>query len=102
MALLREMHYSKDEILETYLNEIFLGQDASRAIHGFGLASHFYFDRPLERLELQEIATLVGMVKGPGLYDPRKHPELTLKRRNIVLQEMAGLNVITQAQFVAA
>ncbi len=102
MALLLEMHYSKDEILETYLNEIFLGQDASRAIHGFGLASHFYFDRPLERLELQEIAMLVGMVKGPGLYDPRKHPELTLKRRNIVLQEMAGLNVITQAQFVAA
>ena len=66
MALLLEMHYGKDEILETYLNEIFLGQDASRAIHGFGLASHFYFDRPLERLELHEIATLVGMVKGPS------------------------------------
>ena len=79
MALLLEMHYSKDEILETYLNEIFLGQDASRAIHGFGLASHFYFDRPLERLELQEIATLVGMVKGPGVYDPRKNPELALQ-----------------------
>ncbi len=102
MALLLEMHYSKDEILETYLNEIFLGQDASRAIHGFGLASHFYFDRPLERLELQEIATLVGMVKGPGVYDPRKNPELTLQRRNIVLQEMVHLNVISQAQFVEA
>jgi penicillin-binding protein 1B len=102
MALLLEMHYGKDEILETYLNEIFLGQDASRAIHGFGLASHFYFDRPLDRLELHEIATLVGMVKGPGVYDPRKHPELTLKRRNIVLQEMVHLNAITQAQFVEA
>jgi penicillin-binding protein 1B len=102
MALLLEMHYGKDEILETYLNEIFLGQDASRAIHGFGLASHFYFDRPLERLELQEIATLVGMVKGPGVYDPRKNPELVIKRRNIVLQEMVRLNVITQAQFVDA
>ncbi len=102
MSLLLEMHYSKDEILETYLNEIFLGQDASRAIHGFGLASHFYFDRPLERLELQEIALLVGMVKGPGVYDPRKNPELALKRRNIVLQEMVGLNVISQAQFAAA
>jgi penicillin-binding protein 1B len=102
MALLLEMHYSKDEILETYLNEIFLGQDASRAIHGFGLASHFYFDRPIERLELQELATLVGMVKGPGVYDPRKNPELTLQRRNIVLQEMVRLNVITQAQFVEA
>ncbi len=102
MSLLLEMHYDKDVILETYLNEIFLGQDASRAIHGFGLASHFYFDRPLERLELQEIATLVGMVKGPGVYDPRKHAENALKRRNVVLQEMVSQNVITQAQFVAA
>jgi penicillin-binding protein 1B len=102
MALLLEMHYGKGEILETYLNEVFLGQDASRAIHGFGLASHFYFDRPLERLEPQQIATLVGMVKGPSLYDPRKNPELALKRRNVVLQEMASQNVITQAQFVAA
>lgn len=102
MSVLLEMHYSKDEILETYLNEIFLGQDANRAIHGFGLASYFYFDRPLERLELQEIATLVGMVKGPTVYDPRKNPELTLKRRNVVLQEMVSQNVITQAQFVVA
>jgi len=102
MSLLLEMHYSKGEILETYLNEIFLGQDASRAIHGFGLASHFYFDRPLDRLEPQEIALLVGMVKGPGLYDPRKNPDLALKRRNVVLQEMVKLNVITQAQFVQA
>jgi len=102
MALLLEMHYGKDEILETYLNEIFLGQDATRAIHGFGLASHFYFDRPLERLELQEIATLVGMVKGPTVYDPRKDPELVLQRRNIVLQEMVRLEAITQAQFVEA
>lgn len=102
MALLLEMHYSKEEILETYFNEVFLGQDASRAIHGFGLASHFYFDRPLERLELHEIATLVGMVKGPGVYDPRKKPEQTLQRRNIVLQEMVRLNAITQTQFVDA
>jgi len=102
MSLLLEMHYSKNEILETYLNEIFLGQDASRAIHGFGLASHYYFDRPLDRLELQELATLVGMVKGPTVYDPRKNPELTLNRRNVVLKEMASLNVITQEQFVEA
>src|SRR5512142_1552493 len=102
MALLLEMHYSKDEILETYLNEVFLGQDASRAIHGFGLASHFYFDRPLEQLEVQEIATLVGMVKGPAVYDPRRHPDQAIKRRNVVLQEMVSQNVITQAQFVVA
>ena len=102
MSLLLELHYSKDEILETYLNEVFLGQDASRAIHGFGLASYFYFDKPLERLDLQEIALLVGMVKGAVVYDPRRHPEAALKRRNVVLQEMAGQNVITQEQSVAA
>lgn len=102
MALLLELHYSKEEILETYLNEVYLGQDASRAIHGVGLASHFYFDRPLERLEPQEIALLVGMIKGPGVYDPRHKPEQALKRRNVVLQEMVKLGVITQTQFVQA
>jgi penicillin-binding protein 1B len=102
MALLLEMHYSKDEILETYLNEIYLGQDATRAIHGIGLASHFYFDRPLDRLALHEMATLVGMVKGPTVYDPRKKPELVLQRRNIVLQEMVRLESIPQAQFAQA
>jgi len=102
MSLLLELHYGKDEILETYLNEIYLGQDSSRAIHGVGLASHFYFDKPLDKLELHEVATLVGMVKGPSVYDPRKKPELVLQRRNIVLQEMVHLASITQAQFVEA
>lgn len=101
MSMLLEMHYSKDEILETYLNEVFLGQDANRAIHGFGLASYFYFDRPLGRLEPQEIALLVGLVKGPTVYDPRKHPKAALARRNVVLQEMAGQGVITQQQAAA-
>jgi len=98
MSLLLEMHYDKGEILETYLNEVFLGQDAGRAIHGFGLASYFYFDKPLDRLEPQEIALLVGLVKGPTYYDPRRHPERALKRRNVVLQEMASENVIPQMQ----
>lgn len=102
MALLLELHYSKDEILETYLNEVYLGQDASRAIHGVGLASHFYFDRPLERLELHEIALLVGMIKGPGVYDPRNKPEQALQRRNVVLQEMVKLGVISQSQYAQA
>lgn len=102
MALLLELHYGKDEILETYLNEIYLGQDANRAIHGVGLASYFYFDRPLERLELHEIATLVGMIKGPAIYDPRRKPEQALQRRNIVLQEMVKLDTISQTQFALA
>jgi penicillin-binding protein 1B len=102
MALLLELHYSKDEILEAYANEIYLGQDGNRAIHGFGLASHFYFDRPLSRLDLPQAALLVGLVKGPSSYDPRRQPARSLARRNLVLQEMRKLDYITQAQYVAA
>lgn len=102
MALLLELHYSKDEILEAYANEIYLGQDGNRAIHGFGLASHFYFDRPLSRLDLPQAALLVGLVKGPSSYDPRRQPARALARRNLVLQEMRKLDFITQAQHVAA
>jgi len=102
MALLLEMHYSKDEILEAYANEIYLGQDGNRAVHGFGLASHFYFDKPLPQLTLPQSALLVGLVKGPSYYDPRHHPDRALARRNLVLQEMLQQQYITQAQYVAA
>ncbi len=70
MALLLELHYDKRDILETYLNEIYLGQDGNRAIHGVGLASRFYFGKPLKELTLPESALLVGMVKGPGYLRP--------------------------------
>ena len=65
MAVLLELHYSKDEILQTYLNEIYLGQNGNRSINGFGLASQFYFDKPLKELRLDQQALLVGMAKGP-------------------------------------
>ncbi|WP_461575231.1 penicillin-binding protein 1B [Sulfuricaulis sp.] len=102
MALLLEMHYSKGEILEAYANEIYLGQDGNRAIHGFGLASHFYFDQPLSRIDLPQAALLVGLVRGPSFYDPRHHPKRALARRNLVLQEMLDQHFITPAQFTAA
>lgn len=85
MAILLDAHYSKPEILEAYLNEVYLGQDGSRAIHGFGLASYFYFRKPLEELQPQEIALLVAMVKGPSYYNPRRNPERATRRRNLVL-----------------
>ncbi len=85
MAWLLEWHYSKDEILEAYLNEIFLGQDKQRAIHGFGLASQFYFERRLSDLKPEQIALLVAMIKGPSFYDPRRHPQRARQRRNLVL-----------------
>jgi len=67
MALLLEYHYSKDEILEAYLNEIYLGQDGQRSIHGFGLAARFYFGRPLQELRLSQVATLVPQSGAPHL-----------------------------------
>ncbi len=88
MALDLEIHYSKDEILEAYLNEIYLGQDGDRAIHGFGLASWFYFGRPLEELEPPQLALLVGLARGASYYDPRKHPDRATERRNVVLGQL--------------
>src|SRR6266853_142953 len=84
MSVLLEIHYDKEEILETYLNEIYLGQDRDRAIHGVGLASLFYFGKTVEHLTLAESALLVGMAKGPAFYDPFRNPERALERRNLV------------------
>lgn len=102
MAVLLEIHYSKAEILETYINEVYLGQDGNRAIHGFGLASSFFFDKPLERITLPEAALLVGLLKGPGYYSPRRHPQRAQQRRNLILAEMAEQGFITEAQQMAA
>ena len=96
MAVLLERSYSKDQILTTYVNEVFLGQDGGRAIHGFALASQFYFRRNLQDLRPDQIALLVGMVKGPSFYDPRRNPVECLERRNMVLEKMSLHNLISQ------
>ncbi|WP_292997348.1 penicillin-binding protein 1B [Nevskia sp.] len=96
MAILLERHVSKDEILEAYLNEVWLGQDGSRAIHGFGLASQFYFNKPLNELRPAEIALLVGIAKGPTVYNPRKYPERVKERRDLVLRLMTDGGLIRE------
>jgi len=88
MALLLEWHYSKEEILEAYLNEVFLGQDGNRAIHGVGMAAKFYFNRPINELKLHESALLVALVRAASSYNPRKNPKAALERRNLVLNLM--------------
>ncbi|MBV1875535.1 MAG: transglycosylase domain-containing protein, partial [Cycloclasticus sp.] len=98
MALIIEVHYEKNEILEAYLNEVFLGQDGERSINGFGMASVFYFNKPLIELKPHQTALLVGLVKGPSYYDPRRHPERALKRRNLVLDEMNRFGVLPDQQ----
>lgn len=101
MALLLEWRYSKNDILETYLNEVYLGQDRNRAIHGFGLASQFYFNRSIEQLELHQAALLVGMLKGPVSYNPRQHAQRALTRRNLVLAELSRRGYIDKHQYDA-
>lgn len=96
MSLLLEFHYEKNEILEAYINEIYLGQDGRRSIHGFGLASQFYFGQSLKKLTPQQIALLVALVKGPSYFDPRRHAERAFDRRNLVLrllQEQGSLDL---------
>ena len=102
MAVLLEMHYEKDEILETYLNEIYFGQDRDRAIHGVGLAAQYYFAKDVQYLSVAESATLVGMIRGPGHYDPYKQAARTLERRNLVLRETRDQGKITLEQYASA
>jgi penicillin-binding protein 1B len=102
MAVLLELHYDKQDILEAYLNEVFLGQDGQRAVHGFGLASQYFFSQPLSELKLEQVALLVGMVKGPTYYNPRRNPERALERRNLVLDVLAEQGVATLEVVAAA
>jgi penicillin-binding protein 1B len=102
MAVLLELHYDKKDILEAYLNEVFLGQDGQRAVHGFGLASQYFFSQPLNELKLEQVALLVGMVKGPTYYNPRRNPERALERRNLVLDVLVEQDVVSAEQAEAA
>ncbi len=102
MATALERRYSKDELMHAYLNEVYLGQDGSRAIHGFGLASQFYFGKPLAELELHEVALLIAQLRGPGYYDPRRFPDRALDRRNLVLELIADQGLVAEEQLAAA
>jgi len=102
MAVLLELHYDKREILEAYMNEVFLGQDGQRAVHGFGLASQYFFSQPVSELKLEQVALLVGMVKGPTYYNPRRNPERAMTRRNLVLDLLAEQGTITAEEAAAA
>ncbi|MCZ8129800.1 MAG: penicillin-binding protein 1B [Steroidobacteraceae bacterium] len=102
MAVRLERRFGKAEILNAYVNEVYLGQDGQRAVHGFGLASQFYFAKPLDELALHETALLVGLVKGPSFYDPRRHPKRAKARRDLVLRQFADAGLATEAEAKAA
>jgi penicillin-binding protein 1B len=102
LALRAEALYTKNDILECYLNEIYLGQNGAQAIHGIWEASHFYFAKAPNRLSLAEVALLAGLVRGPNLYSPFRNPERARKRRDTVLGLLATNGVITREEYAAA
>ena len=104
MAMCLEAHFTKSDLMNAYINEIWLGQDGNRAVHGFGLASEFYFGKPLSELDLAEVSLLVAIARGPSFYDPRRHPDRARKRRDLVLKVMADQGIVsaTEAGVAAA
>jgi penicillin-binding protein 1B len=102
MALIIDFRYSKDEILEAYLNEVYMGQDKARGVHGMGLASQFYFGRPIGELTVSQQAFLVAVIKGPSYYNPWRYPERVQERRDLVLRLLMENDKLTVAQYKAA
>ena len=90
MALIIDFRYEKDEILEAYLNEVYLGQNGGQGVYGFGLASYFYFGLPLNELNPDQMALMVALVKGPSYYDPWRNAERAQDRRDLVLRLLAN------------
>lgn len=99
MAVLLDYNYSKERILELYLNEVFLGQNGNDEIRGFPLASLYYFGRPINELSFDQQALLVGMVQGASTYNPWTKPQNAIKRRNIVLKILETRGVIDQEMY---
>ncbi len=96
IALILETKFSKEEILEIYFNEIYLGQMGSDSVNGIGEASLFYFGKPTDELTLLESAVIAGMIKGPNLYSPYVSKDACLLRRNMVLYAMKKKHWLTQ------
>jgi penicillin-binding protein 1B len=99
LAFIIELKYEKNEILEIYLNEIYLGQKGSVAINGIGEASYFYFGKPVRELTLSEAAVIAGLIKAPNHYSPYVDKARCLSRRDVVLQSMHRQEWLSQAEF---
>ncbi|NCN26676.1 penicillin-binding protein [bacterium] len=102
ISILVENRFSKDEILEAYINEIYLGQLGPLEVHGIGRAAEYYFSKPLDSLELHEMALLAAVIASPGYYSPWKQPERALSRRKRVLNTLWEANLILEEEFIEA
>ncbi|ALA60479.1 PBP1A family penicillin-binding protein [Nitrospira moscoviensis] len=101
-ALVLEWKYRKEEILESYLNEIYLGQAGSVAMYGVGEAAHRYFDKALDDLTIEEMATIAGLIKGPNTYAPTKNLDLATRRRDVVLRRLREDGRLTEEEWKVA
>jgi penicillin-binding protein 1B len=101
-ALILERKYSKQDILESYLNEIYLGQSGSIAVYGIGQAAQYYFGKSLSQLTVPEAALLAGMIKGPNTYAPVRDPKRAKHRRDLVLLRMKQEGRLSDQQYHAA
>ncbi len=101
-ALLLEARYDKRTLLEAYLNQVYMGQRGNQAIHGVAAASEFWFGREIGSLGSEQIALLIGLVKGPSYYDPRRHPQRATERRNLALGVMHETGLIDDAEYKRA
>src|ERR1700704_4734407 len=95
-ALVLEVKYTKQNILESYLNEIYLGQAGFVSIYGVSEAAHRYFGKTLQELTVEEVAMIAGLIKGPNSYAPTKHPALAKQRRDIVLRRLREAGHLTE------
>ncbi len=101
-ALIIEARFDKKRILEAYLNQAFLGQQGDQSVHGVAAGAEFWFGRDLNSLRTEDMALLIGIIQGPGYWDPRKHPERAKIRRATVLGVWKELGLITAAEAARA
>lgn len=102
ISILLETKYTKDQILETYLNIIYMAQSGPYQVLGFPSAAEYYFAKPIENLEVHECALLAAVLNGPGVYNPFRNAEKSLNRRNLVLDKMFAQKFLTEKQLEAA
>jgi penicillin-binding protein 1B len=102
MAVLVEARYDKEEILESYLNEVYLGQRGSTEVHGMGEGASFYFGKRASELTTAESALLAAIVQSPNRISPHRHPERALERRNLVLKLMHEQGRVTREEYERA
>src|SRR5690606_22987836 len=101
-AMVLEARYDKRTILETYLNQVYLGQRGGQAIHGVASGAEFWVGRALDELTAEPTALLIGLVKVPSYYDPRRHPQRATERRNLALSMLHETGLIDAAEYARA